>query len=232
MGSLRYCLLEAFAGAAPSVLVEDWSTLRRGWLARGAWFVKIVITVVVFVLSLAVAPTWAQRIESIEDLERAEAEREVLYERNREAMFTSDEARIVLLTNLTLEKDAGIKLCEAYRFGSKTLDDALNGELASVPTAMVEIYRNQVAVLRALVTLLPQHSGGGEDWNDLGWGEECDFAALRGFCGKGGMVPLGWEQWAEMFLRLGMYVEFRRMSLMGTTIPRVTEEFCGVPLDE
>ena len=231
MGFLRYCLLEAFAGAAPSVLVEDWATLRRGWLARGACFVKIASTVVV-VLSLAVAPAWTQRIESIEDLERAIAEGEVLMERNREAMQTSDDARVVLLTNLLLEKDAGIKLCEAYRFGLKTLDDALNKELASVPTAMVENYRNQVAILRAVVTLLPQFGGDGEDWNDLGWGEDCDFDVLKGFCGKGGMVPLGWEQWSKIFLHLGMYVEWRRMSLMGSTIPRVTEEYCGVPLDE
>ncbi len=103
MGFLRYCLLEAFAGAAPSVLVEDWSTLRRGWLARGAWFVKIVIAVVVFVLSLAVAPTMQAQNKTAQE-----------WAAELEARVAEIQVEIILDDLAALEREAP-RVCESLR---------------------------------------------------------------------------------------------------------------------
>ena len=132
MGCLRYCLLEAFAGVAPSVLVEGRSPLRRAWLARGAWFVKIVSTVVVFVLSLAVAPTtqaqnktaqswreWriAHVAEWVDRLPEVVAERTaewVALDPGFEARVAEFQAKVILDDFVALEREAP-RVCESVR---------------------------------------------------------------------------------------------------------------------
>ena len=204
------------------------TSLRRACYAR-CMVARILVAVL---LSLAGALTWAQRIESKEDLDRFNAEITVLEERDREAMSAIAVRGVsVFLTNLTLEHDAMIKLCESYRFGLKTLDDALNGDLALVPSTRLEMYRKQIAFLQAMITIPKGRGGSGEDWDDLGWGEDCEIGVLTGICETGDPSPMEWERWSEILLHLGMYVESGRLSMASRMIPGAIEA-CGVPPDE
>lgn len=166
MGFLRYCLLEAFAGAAPSVLVEDWATLRRGWLARGTWFVKVVSTVVVFVLPLAVAPTMQAQNKTAQEwaTELAARDAEIQVE--------------IILDDLDALEQEAPRVCESLRVTVKLrerqhreMPHLFEGvDLEEFPYMTTSLYKDREERCRGM---LADVSGWNDDFSD-------EYASLTG----------------------------------------------------